>query len=186
MSLIDQFLPTYQFRERHALVTDAPAAALLDAVSLPSAMDDPWTRQFIRLRELPDRVLGRLGGGSGLRDRAAFGIGDFMPLGRDGDQELAFGLIGRFWQRDYGLVRLEEPQLQFSRYVEAGLAKLVLNFSTPTLDDGRTCLATETRVHCLDREAERRFRPYWLLIRPVSGLIRRRLLVRLRDAAARG
>jgi hypothetical protein len=32
---------------------------------------------------------------------AGFGIGDFMPLGRDGDREIAFGLVGRFWQRDH-------------------------------------------------------------------------------------
>lgn len=186
MSLIDSFLPAFQFRERHALVVDAPPAALLDAVLLPGATDDPWARQFIRLRELPDRWLGRLGARSGLRHRTAFGLDDFMPLGRDGDREMAFGLVGRFWQRDYGLVKLDDPAQQFTGYIEPGLAKLVLNFSTALLPDGRTRLATETRVHCADRAAQLRFTPYWWLIRPVSGLIRRRLLARLRDRSVRG
>ena len=186
MSLIETFLPTYQFQERHALVVDSPPAALLDSVLLPGATEDPWAKQFIRLRELPDRLLGYLGAGSGLRHRASFGIDDFMPLGRDGDREIAFGLVGRFWQRDYGLVTLEQPPLQFASYAEPGLAKLVLNFSTEALPDGRTRLATETRVHCMDRAAQRRFTPYWWLIRPVSGLIRQRLLARLRDRSFRG
>ncbi|ABJ14701.1 hypothetical protein I5G24_21295 [Pseudomonas aeruginosa] len=41
---------------------------------------------------------------------------------------------------------------------------------------GATLLHTETRVFCPDRASRLRFTPYWLAIRPVSGLIRRRLL----------
>ncbi|EGH05146.1 hypothetical protein PSYAE_24927, partial [Pseudomonas amygdali pv. aesculi str. 0893_23] len=44
------------------------------------------------------------------------------------------------------------------------------------LGDGLTRLVTETRVQCLDAVALRQFRPYWYLIRPFSGLIRRRVL----------
>jgi len=182
MKLIDEFLPVFQFRERHELVTKAKPAALLNAVFLPGVMEDPLARLFIRLREVPDRWLRRR---SGLAGRPGFGIDDFMILGRDTDHEIAFGLVGRFWQRDYGLVALAQPKLQFAGFSEPGLAKLVLNFSTEALADGRTRLMTETRVYCVDRSAVRRFRPYWWLIRPVSGLIRRRLLARIRDTAER-
>lgn len=82
-----------------------------------------------------------------------------MPLGRDADRELAFGLLGRFWQRDYGLVRLQEPEAQFARYTEANLAKLVLNFSTEPTPEGQTKLVTQTRVHCTDGSALRSFTP---------------------------
>ncbi|SEA49031.1 hypothetical protein [Variovorax sp. YR216] len=44
---------------------------------------------------------------------------------------------------------------------------------------------TETRVQCVDRSALRHFTPYWWVIRPVSGLIRRRLLARIGDASFR-
>lgn len=183
MQLIDQYLPVFQFQERHAVIAAVPPGQLLDAALRPSATEDPWAKRFIRLREWPDRLFGSLGAGSGLHHRPAFGIADFMPLGRDADRELAFGLIGRFWQRDYGLVRLPQPQAQFVGYTESNLAKLVLNFSTDVLPDGRTRLTTETRVHCVDGSALRRFTPYWCLIRPVSGLIRHRLLARIRDVA---
>ena len=43
--------------------------------------------------------------------------------------------------------------------------------------------STRTRVWCGDAAAQRRFTAYWLLIRPASGLIRRRMLQRVRDAA---
>jgi hypothetical protein len=36
-----------------------------------------------------------------------------------------------------------------------------------------TVLSTETRVLATDAAARRRFRRYWLAIRPFSGLIRR-------------
>jgi hypothetical protein len=183
MQLIDQYLPVFQFQERHAVVATISPRRLLDAAMRPDATDDPWAKRFIRVRELPDRLLGLLGASSGLDNRPAFGIGDFLPLGRDADRELAFGLVGRFWRRDYGLVRLSHPQTQFMDYSEPRLAKLVLNFSTDVLPDGRTRLTTETRVHCLDSSALRLFAPYWWLIRPVSGLIRRRLLARIRDIA---
>ncbi|MDM0023155.1 hypothetical protein [Variovorax saccharolyticus] len=185
MQLIETYMPTFQFRERHALIADASPAALLDAALLPGATDDSWAKAFIRLRELPDRLFGSFGASSGLAQRAAFGIDDFMYLGREADRELAFGLVGRFWQRDYGLVTLARPEQQFASYFEPGLAKLVLNFSTETLPGGQTRLATETRVHCVDSAALRRFTPYWWLIRPVSGLIRRRLLARIREHSVR-
>jgi hypothetical protein len=88
---------------------------LLDAVMHPGTTEDPWAKGFIRLRELP----GAWQAGGSMSQRPAFGLDDFMPLGRDADRELAFGLLGRFWQRDYGLVRLQEPEAQFARYTEA-------------------------------------------------------------------
>ena len=39
-----------------------------------------------------------------------------------------------------------------------------------------TLLATETRVLCLDTASRRRFRLYWTLIGPFSGLIRKDIL----------
>jgi hypothetical protein len=38
------------------------------------------------------------------------------------------------------------------------------------------CLSTETRVHVPDPGARRKFRRYWLVVRPFSGLIRILLL----------
>ncbi|WP_182419867.1 hypothetical protein [Bartonella sp. HY038] len=44
------------------------------------------------------------------------------------------------------------------------------------LCQNRFTLQTKTRVFCPDGESRRRFAPYWYFIRPVSGLIRKRML----------
>lgn len=185
MELMKRFLPQYQFSEKHQLLTSAQPGALLDAVMQPGVSEDPWARRFIQLRELPDRLRGALGGHSGLVAQAPFGIHNFTLLGRDGDHEIALGLVGKFWQADYGQVRMAGPD-QFANFGEPGFAKLVLNFSTRPAAMGGTWLHTETRVLCNDIASLRRFTPYWWLIRPVSGLIRQRLLVRVRNAALTG
>jgi hypothetical protein len=39
-------------------------------------------------------------------------------------------------------------------------------------DRGRTVLTTETRVACGDPASRAKFRAYWTVVRPFSGLIR--------------
>ncbi|MBG4586951.1 hypothetical protein I5F53_30025, partial [Pseudomonas aeruginosa] len=81
---------------------------------------------------------------------------------------------GRFWRADFALERIADGE-HFRCYDQPGVAKLVLCFRCTPSASG-TLLHTETRVFCPDRASRLRFTPYWLAIRPVSGLIRRRLL----------
>lgn len=181
MDLMLRYLPDFQFAEEHSCHVPASAQRVLDAAAQPEVVDDPVARGLIALRELPSRLATRLGMASALRQRAAFGLADFTPLGRDGDRELAFGLAGRFWRADYGLVALRDARA-FAALDATGLAKLVLNFTAECEGEG-VRLTTRTRICCGDAAARRRFMAYWALIRPASGLIRRRLLRRVRDAA---
>ncbi|HEY4081599.1 MAG TPA: hypothetical protein VGM81_12975 [Burkholderiaceae bacterium] len=181
MKLLSHYLPNYQFAEEHSLYIPASPGLVLDAASRPEVVDDPLARRLIALRELPNRLLGRLGFASALSTRPAFSASNFTFLGRDADHELAYGLAGRFWRSDYGLVEMADAR-DFEALDPAGLAKLVLNF-TAQVEGSGTRLTTRTRVWCGDNSARRRFNAYWLLIRPASGLIRRRLLQRVRDAA---
>lgn len=181
MALMRHYLPQFQFSEEHSRHVPAAPARVLDAAARPEVVDDPVARGLIALRELPGRLAVRLGMASALRDRPPFGLADFTPLGRDGDREIAFGLAGRFWQADYGLVALYDAAA-FAALDARGLAKLVLHF-TAEPEGGGTRLTTRTRIWCGDAAAQRRFTAYWLLIRPASGLIRRRLLRRVHDAA---
>jgi len=170
MTLIDTYSPVYQFRELHQ---DAAPGALLDAVNTPGIVDDPWVQWFIRLREAPGRLVSLLGYHSQLKDKPTFGLDDFTRLGRLPDREVAFGLVGRFWRFDYGIVSIADTHA-FERFGAMGVPKLVLNFSVEVLDAGRTWLRTETRIFCNDRKSLTLFLPYRWLIRPVSGLMRRR------------
>lgn len=180
-SLMLRFLPRWQFAEVHGLFVPAAPGVVLDAASRREVLDDPLARGLIAIRELPGRLAGRLGFASALRQREAFGFGDFVALGRDGDRELAFGLAGRFWRADYGLLKFADAR-EFAAYDGAGAAKLVLNFRAEAAEGG-TRLTTRTRVFCGDAASKRRFFFYWCLIRPASGWIRQRLLERVREAA---
>jgi len=92
-----------------------------------------------------------------------------------------FHFAERFWRADNGLLPIADARA-FAACAEPGVAKLVMNFSTEPYGSA-TRLVTCTRVFWADAAARRRFLPYWLLIRPVSGLIRRRLLARIKRAA---
>ena len=176
MDLIQRFLPDFQFAERHCIDVGAPAAAVLDAALAVNLADDRFIGAFVALREWPARLVG-----ARPKTKPRFGRDDFVLLGRDGDREIAYGLVGQFWRAAYGLVPVTSAD-GFAAYREPGVPKLVMNF-TAEPRDGATRLTTITRVHCPDAASRRRFTPYWWLIRPVSGLIRRRLIVRVKALA---
>jgi hypothetical protein len=177
MSLLDRYLPVYQFAERHSIVVDGAAGTVLDAAQAYDPAADRVSRGMTVLRELPGRWLANLGF-AGTSREATFGMRDFIPLDRDGDQEMAAGLVGRFWRLDYGLVPLPDAAA-FTAFAEPGTAKLVIGFRAEPHGD-RTRLVTETRVYCPDRRSRLLFTPYWLVIRLASSLIRRRFLQRVK------
>ncbi|BAK84760.1 hypothetical protein GLX_23480 [Komagataeibacter medellinensis NBRC 3288] len=59
----------------------------------------------------------------------------------------------------------------------------MLSYTLQPLTRGTYRLTTETSVFCPTSATRRRFAPYWYLIRPVSGLIRRRMLAFIRKQA---
>ncbi|MCL6308947.1 hypothetical protein QQL38_23910 [Pseudomonas syringae] len=174
MELLDIYLPHYHFRERHALDICATAAQVMGAVESYDSTEDRFVRAMTALREMPQRLMWRLGDAPA-RNRPPFSLGNFTNLETIPDKALALVLAGRFWKLDYGQETVPDAET-FKRFEQPGAARLVLGFSATELGDGLTRLVTETRVQCLDAVALRQFRPYWYLIRPFSGLIRRRVL----------
>lgn len=154
---------------------DAPAHLILDCAVRQRAQDDPMLRLAIQLRELPSRLMKR-------SHRPPLDLDDFTFLGRDGDSEVAFGLIGAFWQPDYGLIEVPSPQA-FLATERTDVCRLVMSFAVETSLAGKSILRTETRVYCPTPAVRRKFSLYWYVIRPVSGLMRRRMLARIRRQA---
>lgn len=185
MDWIDDWLPAWQFDEVHHIRSAASPAALLDAAAAYDPAHDRWINAALSVREAPGRLVAGLGLGLGLGSvlagRARFGLADFVALGRQADEALAYGLAGRFWEAGYGLQPLADAAA-FSAFEAPGAAKLLLAFEARR-DGDATRLTTVTRVRCTDEAARRRLLPYWALIRPASGLIRRRILADIRRAA---
>src|SRR5918996_5511314 len=88
-------------------------------------------------------------------------------------QGIVLGLTGQFWRVRRGTREAERPRTadEFLTYSRPDTCKAVIDFRV-----GHNRLSTETRVHVGDPAARRRFRRYWLVIRPFSGLIRILLL----------
>ena len=179
--LIDELLPEYDASERHSTVIAAPIERVYPLVrrldlrrSFLSRLFRVWQRSARRVSPRMDRD-----GGLDLSLQSFLDHG-FVLLGERAPEEIVIGLTERvgFGERVRRVGREE-----FATFVEPGYAKAAWNFSLAPAGSGRTRLATETRVLCLDPRSRRRFMVYWLFIRFFSGLIRREFLRALKKAA---
>jgi hypothetical protein len=165
MKPLDDFLPTYEFSERHGIAVEAPAECIDEAVRTVSMADIPVARALWWLRRL----------GRSYGDPAKPFVGGQLPgivLDDAPGHGLVLGLTGQFWrfrpERDSARPTTADEFLAYSR---PDVCKAVIDFRI-----GAARLTTETRVHVEDPDARRKFRRYWLVIRPFSGLIRILLL----------
>jgi hypothetical protein len=162
---LDDFLPTYEFSERHSLAIEAPAQRIDDALRTVSMADIPVARGLWWLRRL----------GRPYGDTTKPFVGGELPgivLDDVPGEGIVLGLTGQFWRlRRGGDPARPTTADEFLAYTRPDACKAVIDFR---IVDNR--LSTETRVHVEDRAARRKFRRYWVVIRPFSGLIRILLL----------
>ncbi len=174
--LLDQFLPRYDTMANYRIDVRAPVDQVYAAARLLDMRGSWITRALFRLRGLPSTALT-------LDGMSRWG---FALLAEQPPQEIVFGLIGRFWTFS--------PQIQtvsadlFSAFERPELAKVAGNLAL--LPDpnrsGVVRVTTETRILCLDAGSRRRFRLYWTLVGPFSGLIRKEWLRLIKNAAETG
>jgi len=177
LSAIDEFLPRYQFRERHARTIDSDPRALHAALRAVDLAESPFIGPLFALRNLPSRWLRRdtVAVSESLR---AGQLGElfergFVVLRESPGEALVLGSIGEFW-RSGGGIRKFAPA-EFACAPAPGCARLAWSFEF-NVRSGATTVITETRILCDDARALARMRWYWALIRPASGLIRREIL----------
>jgi hypothetical protein len=176
---LETLLSRWHFRERHAYRTDAPAPALLAAAEQVTWAEVRVMRALMLLRSTGRlRLAGRR---TILDDMATVG---FTVLERRPD-ELVVAALGHPWTATGGraprLAEQQDPRQFFTDFADAGWAKMAANFRV-----AGGALTTETRVLLTDEASRRAFGRYWLVIRPFSGLIRRRWLAAIARRAAWG
>lgn len=170
MTLIDRFMPRCDFFERHSTLVRATPERAYDAILTADLSGDPISKLLMALR------------GMGWKRRSTLRFADgFTVVAEDSPSEVVIGLEGPFW-RPACKVRGVDAET-FNTPVPPQTARAAFNFVVERHGDA-TRVTTETRILCSD-DARTKFRLYWMLIRPFSGLIRRMMLRAIRKEAER-
>ena len=165
--LIDDFLPVHDYSARYRISVAAPIDTVYKVVRRLDLTDAQLLRALFWVRSIPARLQGRKPLGPTLAVLQEFGL---VVLGDAPPHELALGFVGKLWTPSGGIIKIDSKD--FRDFAKPGFAKAVWNFSLAPASDGRTRLATETRVTCLDDESRRKFRRYAFIIGPLSGATR--------------
>lgn len=177
-SRIDEFLPNHDFSARYEIRINAPASAVYQCL-LRWDFSELWlVRVLMTLRKGKCLPRNRLPGD--LRRRLQ-GTGFVMLAEVPGD-ELVIGVAGQFWRPDGGRC-LDLTKDEFVGFSRSGYAKVAWNFKLRAESPESTFLSTETRINCLGSAAFWKFRFYWTLVGPFSGLMRKAILKRVKIEA---
>jgi hypothetical protein len=182
---LDEVLPEYRHRERHATQIAAAPEEVWSALHAVAGADLRLTRVLMGIRALPARLRrgptarGGLPADHGFIE--AFLDRGFRALRVEPPRTFVAGAAGQPW-RMRGRETADVEDLEgFRAFARPGFVLMATSFELEAFGDG-TRLSTETRVQPCDAAATRAFRPYWWAIRGGSGLIRRDLLHAVRTA----
>jgi hypothetical protein len=172
--LADEFLPVYDVSDAVATVADADRQtawqALLDIDLLELGREAPVVAMLGALRMLPE-VVGHLLHGERpakppesmrLRDLPSIPMyqGGWILLGERPGEEIALGLVGKFWRPVIEFARITSAD-EFREFDEPGFAKTTYDLSVRELGAGKTLLSGLMRTATTDEPARRWFRRYW-------------------------
>jgi hypothetical protein len=173
--LIDDFLPVYDFSERHEINVRASREQVYAAIDSTDFSASWVIWGLATLRGLGwSRPTRRFN----LRDVTN---DDFAVLSEKRDEEILIGLAGKFWTLGGNMQKINAEN--FREFDEKGFAKAVWNFSVEEAANSETLLKTETRIRCLDESSRKSFALYWTIVEPFSGLIRTEMLQLIKEKA---
>src|SRR3954471_18549618 len=189
--LLDDLMPIYDVVERHHTTVRAAPTTVFAAIKSFDLSESFLTRLLLFVRAVPRWLVAAVKSPSAalteLRARRAeLRLADmervgFKVVAEDAPKELVIGVLGKFWTVE-GDRRPDVTATAFAAGPPRGYALAGWNFTVEAHDDGSSELRTETRVWCAD-DVRLKFRVYWLVIRPGSGLIRHEILRAIRRNA---
>ena len=173
-SLAEDFLPVYDVSDAVAVVVEADREvawqALLDVDLLKLGREAPLVGMLGALRMLPEVVGHLLHGERPAKPPESMRLGDLpsIPTYEGGwillderpGEEIALGLVGKFWRPVIEFARIDSPN-EFREFKEPGFARTVYDLSARELDSNRTLLSGLMRTATTDQHARRWFGRYW-------------------------
>jgi hypothetical protein len=181
--ILDEFMPAWHFRERHATRIAAPPARVFAAIKEVRAKEIAFFNILVWIRRGgrsgPESILNP-GDGASLLDVAT--RSGFIYLADDAPREL---VVGTVVIAPRGIDCAPTPQM-FTTTLPPGFALAAMNFLVTPDGPNGSLVSTETRVFANSLSARRRFGRYWRLIYPGSALIRRMWLRAVKKRATRG
>ena len=178
---LDEFIPVWQFNERHTIRVAASPERVFDAVRLVRANEISLfkTLTWIRRggRKAPESIL-NAGESTPLLEVAT--RNGFIYLANDAPRELVIGTVVVAPPGQRGALT---PQT-FKAPLPPGFALAAMNFVVTPDGPNASIVSTETRVFANDPESRRKFARYWRVIYPGSAIIRRMWLRAVKRRAA--
>lgn len=180
---LDEVMPTWDAtRREHRIIDVAPDAVYASALHadfLEALRGSPPARAMVAVRSLFERIVSG-GGGSRAEEPQHLRLdemgtsGEWVLLGEDRPNEIAFGAIGRFWGGETKWESIDASD--FASFDRPGFAKIGCNLSLRAYGDGRTLLSYEARTLAVDEPSRRAFLRYWRVVSPFVGYIMRSML----------
>jgi hypothetical protein len=175
VTLVEELLPVFDVSDELAVVVEADTERTWTALTSADLIDVGRRRPLVgvlgALRVLPEIVAHLLHGETPpaaparltLRDTTELPAsgGGWILLGERPGQELALGLVGKFWRPVIQYADVDADQ--FTAFGEPGWAKTVYSLSVTAIDGEHTLLRAVMRTAATDEQARRWFRRYWTL-----------------------
>src|SRR6266849_8603182 len=171
-TILDDFVPEYQFAESHTIRIAAPRERVFVAIREVTANEITFFRTLTWIRRFgrpgPESILNPPPHEPILAVATRAGC---MKLAEEPDRELVLGTLvvappGWWPNKD----KKPTPE-DFKALHAPGFALAAINFRVEDATKGETLLTTETRIYATDASAKRKFAGYWRTIYPGSALI---------------
>ena len=161
LTLIDKYLPRYSFKEYHEIVINSSIETVYERATNFDMSKSNLIKWLFKIRGLPTNRMNLQGF---ISDIGFTNIEENIPTEN---------LIG-FWAR-YKIATVKSPE-DFINDTFPARVKVVWNFYLEELNSNQIRLSTETRVLCMTPFTKLTFGLYWILIKPFSGAIRKKML----------
>jgi hypothetical protein len=166
---LDEFMPVWQFNERHTITVAAPPERVFEAIRNVRANEIALFKTLTWIRRGGRRVSESiLNAGDSVPLLEVATRSGFIYLADEAPRELMIGTVVLAPREGRGALTPET----FKAQLAPGSAVAAMNFRVTPIGLDSSLVSTETRVFANNPSARRRFGRYWRLIYPGSALIR--------------